>query len=215
MKENLYYLFVSGLILGSGPCLSFCAPILASYSASHPGGLKKSSISYLVFSIFKLISYAILGLACAAGAKLLQNQLFEKYLSAIFLSLGFFIVLIGITTFFYQKTEMPKICGWLHKGNIRNVGILGLLIGFSPCLPLLGILNYIVLISKTSFEALFFSLSFGLGTVLSPLLIVVMLSAGVSQKLSKNERLRVIIRAVSAIVLLVLGGRIILQTLLR
>jgi len=215
MKENLYYLFVSGLLLGSGPCLSFCAPILASYSASHPAGFKKSTIAYLVFSAFKLTSYAILGVICAAGTKLLQNQLLEKYLSATFLILGCFIVLIGITTLFYQETKISKICGWLHRGNIKNVGILGLLIGFSPCLPLLAILNYIVIISQTTLEAFIFSLSFGLGTVLSPLIIVVMFSAGVSQKLSKNNRLKVIIRMASAIVLIVLGGRIILQLLLR
>lgn len=206
-------MFISGLFLGSGPCLSFCAPILASYSASHPAGLKKSTISYLVFSAFKLISYALLGIICAAGTKLLQNQLLEKYLSAIFLTLGCFIILIGITTLFYQETKMSKICGWLHKGNIKNVGILGLLIGLSPCLPLLAILNYILIISKDSFQALIFSLSFGLGTVLSPLLIVVMLSAGISQKLSKNNRLKVTIRTISALVLLILGGRIILRIL--
>ncbi len=215
MKENLYYLFISGLILGSGPCMSFCAPILAGYSAGHPKGFKKSLVSYLVFSGFKLISYAVLGLISVLGTNLLQKELLVKYLPLINPVLGYFIILIGITTLFARKNRLSKICAWLNQGNIRNVGILGLLAGFAPCLPLLGILNYIVLASQTGFQALFLSFSFGLGTILSPLLLVVVFSAGISQKLSQNNLLRVIIRVISAAVLLLLGTRIILQTLPR
>ena len=215
MKENLYYLFLTGLIFGSGPCLSFCAPLLVSYAAIRATSLKKSTVLYLVFSLSRLLAYMILGALCALSMTLLRSRIFEKYTNGIYLGLGCFIILIGITTLVYKESKIRKACSWLHKGNVRNVGILGLLIGFSPCLPLLGILNYIMIISKKVSDAILFSFVFGLGTVVSPLALVVILSGKVSQKLSENNKLKVIIRVICAATLIFLGAKIILQTLLR
>lgn len=215
MKENLYYLFLAGLIFGSGPCLSFCAPLLASYAAIHATNLRRSAALYLTFSLSRLLAYMVLGTLCALSMTLLRSQIFEKYTHSIYLGLGFFIILIGITTLVYKQSKIKKVCGWLHKGNVRNVGILGLLIGFSPCLPLLGILNYIMLISQKISDAIIFSFAFGLGTMFSPLALVVILSGKISQKLSGNNKLKVIIRVICAVTLIFLGTKIILQTHLR
>ncbi len=215
MKENLYYLFLSGLILGSGPCLAFCAPILVSYTAIHKKTFKDSFFSYLVFSLCKLLSYAVLGLLCALGVKIINTPLGAKYLDSIYLGLGYFIVLIGVATIFHKGKKLTSICSWLNKGNIKNVGILGLLIGFTPCLPLLGILNYIIIISKNIPQSIIFSLVFGLGTVISPLFILVLISGKLVDQFSKNNIFKAVIRIVCGLILLLLGGRIILQILLR
>ena len=213
MKENLYYLFISGLILGSGPCLSLCAPVLASYTAIHKKSLKDSFLSYLVFALFKLIGYCILGLLCTLGIKIINSPLGQKYLDSIYLIIGSFIVLIGIATIFYKSNKLNPACNWINKGNIRNVGVLGLLIGLAPCLPLLGILNYIVLISDSSLMAIGFCLIFGLGTIISPLFIIVMLSGSLAGALSKNNMLKIAIRVLCGGIIIFLGGKIILQTL--
>ena len=215
MKENLYYLFISGLILGSGPCLSLCAPILVSYTAIHKKTLKDSFFSYLVFSLCKLSGYAILGAFCALGVKIITSPLGAKYLDSIYLILGCFIVLIGTTTIFYRGEKFTLICNWLNKGNIRNVGVLGLLIGFTPCLPLLGILNYIIIIAENIPQAITFSLVFGLGTVISPLFLLVMISGKLVNQFSKNNIFKTVIRIICGLVLLLLGGRIILGILPR
>ena len=222
MKENLYYLFLSGVILGSGPCLSLCAPILMSYTAAYKQTIKKSISSYFIFSIGKLLSYAILGILCAFGAILIHSPIVIEYANWVYIGLGCFIILIGLTTIFYKEKKVTKICQWLHKGNIRNVGILGILVGLSPCLPLLGILNYIMMIvsyeasiSYKILEAVIFSLVFGLGTVLSPLLLLVMLSAKLADKLTQNNRFKTIIRIICGFFLVILGGKITLQILLR
>jgi len=215
MKENLTYLFITGLILGSGPCLSLCAPILIGYTAAHKATLKESIFSYLVFSISKLISYIILGVLCAAGVKILNSPFFIEYLDFTYFGLGAFIILIGISTIFYKVKSTTKICEWLHRGNVRNMGILGILIGFTPCLPLWGILNYVVIISHTAFDAVIYSFVFGLGTTLSPLLLLVMLSAKAANKLSQNSKFKLAIRIICGTTLLFLGGKIILQKLLQ
>jgi len=215
MKENLYYLFISGLILGSGPCLSLCAPVLVSYTAIHKKSLNDSLLSYLVFALFKLIGYCILGLLCALGVKIINSPLGQKYIDSIYLVVGSFIILIGITTIFYKGNKLSPLCNWMHKGNIRNVGILGLLIGLAPCLPLLGILNYIILISDSFLKTTGFCIVFGLGTLISPLFLMVILSGRLAEAFSKNNKLKIAIRILCGGIILFLGGKITLQTLLR
>jgi len=215
MNENLYYLFISGLILGSGPCLTLCAPILISYAAIHRKTFKDSFFSYLVFSLCKLLGYCILGILCSLGVKLITSPLDAKYLNLIYLIIGCFIALIGITAIFYRKSSFNPVCNWIHKGNIRNVGILGLLIGLAPCLPLLGILNYIVLTSDSLSSTIGFCIVFGLGTIISPLFLMIMLSGKLSEAISKNDKLKNIIRVICGGVIIFLGGKIILQILLR
>ncbi|NQT28522.1 MAG: sulfite exporter TauE/SafE family protein [Candidatus Omnitrophica bacterium] len=215
MKENLYYLFISGLILGSGPCLSLCAPILVSYAAIHKKTFKDSFFSYLIFSLSKIFGYCILGVVCALGVKVIVSPLDAKYLDLLYLIIGCFIVLIGITAIFYRGKSFNPVCGWLHKGNIRNVGVLGLLIGLAPCLPLLGILNYIVLVSDSHLNVIGFCIVFGLGTVISPLFLMILLSGKLAQIFSKNDKLKIIIRILCGGIIIFLGGKIILQILLR
>ena len=211
MKENLYYLFISGLILGSGPCLAICAPILISYVASQRASIKESISSYAIFSLFKVSGYIILGILCALGVKLLNSPALGDYLNLIYLILGSFIVLVGSAIVFNKAKHTSKICQWLHKGNIKNVGVFGLLVGLAPCLPLLGILNYVLLISKNPAQAIIFTSVFGMGTVLSPLLILIIISAKISENLSKNQKFKTTIRIISGLVIIFFGLRILLK----
>jgi len=215
MKENLLFLFVSGIILGSGPCVSFCAPILMSYTAVYKASLKRAVFSYLVFSACKVLGYMILGALCAIFVGILNSDKFSALLDVIYILMALFILFIGISTLFLKQPLTKKYCAFLHRGNIRNVGILGFLVGLSPCLPLFGILNYIVIISKSGLDAIYYSLIFGLGTVISPLLLLVALSGGLADWISGNKKFQTIIRVGSGAVLIFLVGRIILQILLR
>ncbi len=214
MKENLYYLFISGLILGSGPCLSFCAPMLIGYAASQRASIRKSISSYAMFSLFKVAGYMLLGLACALSVRLLNSPALGGYLNTIYLMLGSFMVLAGLAVLFNKASHGNKACQWFHKGNIKNVGVFGLLVGLAPCLPLLGILNYVVIISNNPAQAIIFTLVFGLGTVLSPLLILMVLSAKIAERLSQNKKLKFTIRIATSLIIIFFGLKIILQILL-
>jgi len=215
MKESLYYLFVSGLILGSGPCLGFCAPILTGFIATYKPSLKKALISYLSFSWAKLVSYMIIGALCGAFSGLLKSGFFMSYLNIVNITLGFFILFIGILTFIFKEPLGSKYCLFLSKGNLTNASILGLLAGFSPCLPLLGILNYIVIISRSSLEGLFYAFIFGLGTSISPVILLVGLSGKLAGNLSSNNKIKTLIRIASSLILIYLGAGIILQRFIR
>ncbi len=215
MAHNLYYLFIGGIILGSGPCLSFCAPLLASYSVVFKKGVKKSFISYLIFSVSKIAAYMLLAMIWLKVINLFSDYLIQKYSLFFYNLLAVFIILAGVTTLFYKKNKPSLICKTLHKGNIKNVGVMGFLVGLSPCLPLLGILNYIAIISKNRFEAAVYSAIFGLGTIISPLLLMTLFSAKLSQIISKTEKKEKIIRITGGLILIALGLTIILQIPLR
>ena len=146
---------------------------------------------------------------------MLNSSFFENSSTTIYATLGIFIIIIGLTTIFYQSKKPNKICEWIHKGNIKNIGLLGLLIGLCPCLPLIGILQYIILISDTGYQAMFFSLSFGLGTVVSPLFIFMALSGKIAQNFSQNNKIKMALRILSGLMFIFLGIKIILQILLR
>ena len=205
MKENLYYLFISGIILGSGPCFSFCAPIMIGYTFFHKPTWKGSLISYLIFSFAKLIGYMLLGIICALGAKLLQIEGLSEYSGYVYATLGFFIIILGLTTILGKNVKFSKVCAFINEGNVRNVGMLGFLIGISPCLPLIGILNYIVIISKTPIDAIFFILIFGVGTVLSPLMLLIVITGKTANVFLAKEKSKLIIKTICGLLLIFLG----------
>lgn len=215
MAESLGYLFLSGLILGSGPCLGFCAPILVSFIAAYKTSLKKSLIAYLSFSSGKLASYMIIGGLCGIFSGILNSSIFVSYLDIINLALGFFVLAIGILTIVSREPLSSKSCAFLVQGNFRSAGILGLLAGFSPCLPLLGILNYIIIISHSGFEGMLYAFVFGLGTSISPVILLVGLSGKLAGVFSGNQKIKCLIKIVSSLVLIFLGAGIILQRFLR
>ena len=211
MTENLSYLFLSGIILGSGPCLGFCAPFLIAYTAVHKAGWKASFVSYGIFSCGRLLSYILWGLVCALGAAYLQSEALLRYSKNIYLVLGCFIVVLGIATCFSAKDLFGKACQILHQGNIRNVGIAGFLVGLSPCLPLWGIFNYVVLIAKGPADAVVYLLAFGLGTVLSPLALCVVFSGKFAQVLSTSPRTKALLQYACGALLVFLGAQVILR----
>ena len=211
MMESLYYLFLSGLILGSGPCVSFCAPILAGFIATYKPSLKKACVSYLFFSSAKIVSYMFLGALCGIFSGILKSDIFIGYLKVINIILGIFILLIGILTFISKEPLSSKYCSFFSNGNLKNVSILGFLAGFSPCLPLLGILNYIIIISRSPYEGSFYAFAFGLGTAISPIILLVGLSGKLAGVFSGNQKIKTLIKIISSLILIFLGVMIILK----
>jgi len=123
--------------------------------------------------------------------------------------LGVFVLLIGILTIISKEPLSSKYCSFLSKGNLRNASILGLLAGFSPCLPLLGILNYIIIISHSPLEGLIYAFAFGLGTTISPVILLAGLSGKLAGDFSGNRKIKALIKIISSFVLIFLGAKII------
>lgn len=212
MKEPTT-LFVTGLFMGIGPCLAFCGPILFPYIAgskrSWLGGLK----DILVFSASRVVVYGILGLLVSSIGYFLTEVISSPKFNLIkYLGAGTFVLLLGIIMML-GRTRLP-FCRILHRETIersaRSMILLGILIGVSPCLPLLGALTTIAGLAKGPFIGAFWGLSFGLGTVISPLIILALVAGGLGRLLSLKPILHQVASRLCGCFLIYFGIRLIL-----
>ncbi|MDD4202240.1 MAG: hypothetical protein PHQ52_02110 [Candidatus Omnitrophica bacterium] len=205
MSRNLLYLFIYGIVLGAGPCLGFCIPILVPYFVARQNTLKESLKAYLVFSFWKIIGYIIFMFTFVLGLVFLQNILFNAKVV-----LAFFLIFLGITIMFMGKKH-SGICNFINSGKVKNVGLIGILIGLSPCLPLIGIADYVSLIARTHVEVLIYAVVFGIGTTISPVIFFVLIASGVSQKIINSEKRVFITRIIVGIFLVILGSMMVFR----
>ncbi len=219
MIRIAFSLFTTGLVLGAGPCLATCGPILISYIAATAKGPVGALKCWLVFSITRAFVYAALGaLAGIIGTSLYQSYYWETRGFIIWFVAGIFICLLGILAMAGKRTHSricQKLQGIFIKRDTKSVVGLGILIGLFPCAPLIGILSYISMISVRLHQGIILALSFGIGTIISPLLILG-LGAGLLPKLKilQNERTYAWFQRIAGGILFFLGAHILVRTVL-
>ncbi len=204
-----FSLFLSGLFLGSGPCLISCGPFLVSFIAGNKKDFKQSLWIWLVFSLSRIFAYLILGILVGLFSQAILSSIYQKaILRYLFILAGFFVALIGILMLFDRLPKL-KLCESLKKTFIqkstKSMILFGLLVGFLPCVPLLGILTYVVLISKDVLKSVFYCFSFGLGTLVSPLIIMAVCASFIYKLLGSQERVYYIFSKICAVIILLLG----------
>ncbi|MDI6839712.1 MAG: sulfite exporter TauE/SafE family protein [bacterium] len=193
-----------GITLGWGPCLSFCSPILVSYIAGTQRGWLSGLWNILVFSFVRVSAYIILaGIAASIGQLVVRNYYESAFGRLLYPIVGIVIVILGILIIL-NKSPNFQFCSKFIKNtlqnNLKGVIILGLLIGFSPCIPLFGVLTYIAFEAKTLLQAIFYGSCFGAGTILTPLIPIGILAGGIpSIILRKPKVLDIFIRICGAI----------------
>lgn len=178
MIKTAVTVFLLGFTFGSGLCLASCGPILISYLASARKNPLKSFLYYVLFSLSRVSVYIILSLLIFFLGKLIVGSFMEHFSRYVLLLGGGFIVLIGALTALGKSWKYHK----------HNIVIMGLVIGLLPCAPLIAVLSYIALVAKTWMHSLIYSILFGIGTFLSPLIILTMLTGFVSRVLPDKEK---------------------------
>ena len=88
---------------------------------------------------------------------------------------------------------------------------LGLIIGFLPCAPLLAVLSYIGLISFNWRQSVFYSLVFGIGTLISPLILLVLGAGAISKILLNKPKIYHIFRFICGLIIILFGLQLILR----
>ena len=165
-------LFITGFLLGWGPCLVYCTAILAPYLAGTKTGWKEGLLSSVVFSAGRLIAYMLLGAVAGFSGRIFSSLYMTGNFSVYAqLAGGLFVFLLGLTIIM-GKGKSISLCKYINKHNNESLFLLGILIGLAPCAPLMGSLVYILLKSGNIIEGAVYGLSFGLGTSLSPVLII-------------------------------------------
>jgi len=118
-------------------------------------------------------------------------------------------MIIGLLTALGARMEY-KSCQFLRRQLLerdkKSIFTLGLIIGLLPCAPLLALLSYIGLVSKSWYNSLFYSFAFGLGTFTSPLLILILLTGYLSNLFRyKKEIYERIFGALCGLIIVFLG----------
>jgi sulfite exporter TauE/SafE len=211
MNKLFFSFFLLGLSLGFGPCLATCGPLLISYTAGTHKSIPKSILTYIIFSLSRVSVYAVLGVLVFLFGQAVSNYFFSSFSRYIFILGGIFIIIIGILMSIGKSPEhkfCQKMQALLLKKDTKTVFIFGLIIGIIPCLPFISALSYIGLASKTWFNSLLLSLSFGLGTVISPLFVVTILAGIIPDVLKDGSKIRTIFNSVCGLIIVFLGLRL-------
>jgi sulfite exporter TauE/SafE len=177
--------FAGGLLYGLAVCTAACLPYIASYIAGIGAGFRKSIVVTMIFNSGRIAAYALIG--CLVG---LFSGLFRLFVSnaaispfQIYSSLAFGIVTIVIGASILLKSRSPCECNLpnskslVASGKTGRFGFdfkafsLGLSRGLILCPPLIALLIYSLPFS-TPLGSVALAVLFGLGTALSPMLVL-------------------------------------------
>ena len=215
--------FGSGFIYGFVFCTSACLPYVAGYIAGVGAGFRRGIAITLTYNAGRIAAYAVIGAAVAALSGLFRVLLsettllpFQAYSSIAF---GFVTIIIGASIILKSrsnKCDNPNLNS--GQANLskpaRGIDIraffLGLSRGLVLCPPLIALLVY-SLAFATPIDGLILAVLFGLGTALSPLLLI---GGATGWLLSKAPLYRKWISLVGACVLIVFGFGTMLAALL-
>jgi len=176
--------FASGLFYGLAFCTSACLPYVASYIAGIGAGFRKGLLVTLAYNSGRIIAYAMIGgaIAILSGAfRLFLSESsflpFQRYSSFAF---GIVTIVIGVTIL--ARVRKP-LCTHTSSGGIPQrptilgrkfdfgAFSLGLSRGLVICPALLALLVS-SLPFATPIDSFAIAVLFGLGTALSPLIIL-------------------------------------------
>lgn len=201
-----------GLSFGAGPCLASCGPILVSYLAGSKRNIPKGIVDYVLFSAARVLVYLVLGLGVFFLGRFVIGNLLSGLSRYVLIIGGIFIILIGVFTAFDGVIKFQP-CQSLYQrifsSDTKNIFIIGLVVGLLPCAPLLAILSYVGITSRSVFEAILYSLFFGLGTALSPLILLVVITGLIPNWMAKQgAKPQRIFALISGLVIVFLGVRL-------
>jgi sulfite exporter TauE/SafE len=186
---------ILGLIYGLGPCMVSCAPVLVPIITASAKDYKQGIIATLIFSLGRIISYAILGAISGFFGKTL-----DRFISPRVIGIVLIFVAVSIFFNFHNRCLISK----LKITGYHLAFVSGIVMGFTPCGPMVAALALAIL-AKSIFLGAIIGVVFGIGTTLSPLLIIGLISGAWAKKLSSNPEFYKINNYVCAIFLMIIG----------
>jgi hypothetical protein len=172
-------------------------------------------VLYLLFSFGRLLVYAGLGVGVFFAGSFLLERIFGGIAKYIILAGGTFIIMIGILMMSGRSWAWPACrtlgANFPQKGYLSAL-VMGLIMGLAPCAPLIAILSYLGLISKTWVDGLAYGLAFGLGTFVSPLIALVLLAGFIPAWLKHLPSIYTrLLRVMCGLVIMVLGLQLVIK----
>jgi sulfite exporter TauE/SafE len=177
--------FASGLLYGLVVCTASCLPIITSYIAGVGAGFGRGVKITLIFNSGRVLAYALIGGLMGLFSGLFRLLVSDTVISPfqIYSSLAFGIVTIVIGVSIFLKARKPCDCNSQYTKSIVStrkisrfgfdIGAfsLGLSRGLIVCPPLIALLMYSLPFANP-LGSVGIAILFGLGTALSPILLL-------------------------------------------
>jgi sulfite exporter TauE/SafE len=202
-------IMIQGFLVGAGPCVFICAPILLPYIAGTQRSWRAGLKAAFIFGLTRLVIYTFMGgFVSYIGYYMFKLFFHRSWGMFLWILAGVFIITLGILMILGKGIRNP-LCKKMQQQTVDNstksMIVLGIVIGFSPCLPLIAVLTEIMFLAKNLFQGLLFGFAFGIGTLISPLLLLGALAPVIPAKLFRSERAGKIFNALCGILLVGIG----------
>jgi len=196
-------LFVLGLLYGMTLCSLSCLPYLAPYIIGTGTGFKDGVKSSFVFLCGKVCVYtAFGGIAAYIGSKLVIS---DYRLAANII--GISLIAIGLSLPFMIK---KKSCSGRHStfGKRASLFMLGITTSLIPC-PTLAAMTLLAAQKGVILTGAIYGLSFGLGIMISPLIIAGGGIAMISERVKAEVKgFTPYLNGLSILIIIIMGIRI-------
>lgn len=180
--------------VGCGTC---CSPVistfLSTYVFSHAGGIKKGVLSFVSFFFGKMLSISLLCIAAAFISRQFISE--DGYIGSFNLRLVSQIVMsaIGVVMVirWFLELKRQKSCGNCKKcrkpeakSGIIPMLVAGITYGMTPCAPLLMMMGYCLSLPVPLAGVT--GIAFSLSSMLSPILLLVIITGALSGKMCRE-----------------------------
>ena len=191
---ELTQIFLLGMFYGATVCTVTCLPYVGPYILTTGNGFKDGVQSSTYFLFGKLITYTLMGAIAGyiGSAFVVDNGEATKYI------VGVLLIAAGVSIPFNSK---KKNCG-KHKSKEGSLFVLGIASSLIPC----PVLSTVILLSAKNGTVVMgasYGMAYGIGILISPLLIVggglSVISGGLKEKIGEFIPVLQIVAAISII----------------
>jgi sulfite exporter TauE/SafE len=160
--------------------------------------------------------YCVLGVLAGVFGEFVVHQFFEsKILVFLFLFFGLFLCVVGFLLIIEKFSLGQRCSGLFHRHleqkDVKNIVIFGLIVSLAPCLPLMAVLSYIALISDHWLKGIAYMGSFGLGTAVSPMIILSLGAGWIARKVRNHQKFSRWVKILCGVILMFLGFMMVLS----
>lgn len=180
--------------LGCGAC---CSPIistfLSTYVVSHSGGVKKGILSFISFFFGKMLSVSLMCMISALISRqfISDSGYIGPFNLRLFSQAAMSVIgLILTIRWFLELKKQRKCSGCKECGKtVRKSGFVpmlaaGFTYGMTPCAPLLLMIGYCFTLPVSLAGVI--GVAFSLSSMVSPVLLLVVVTGALSKKMGKE-----------------------------